>query len=551
MKKTMIVSVLFCIALSLVHLYPYLLSQTLNIEHDTFFHISRIEGYAQAIKHGDFIPRIYPLKNNSFGYGSPLFYCDFLLLIPSLLYIWGVSLIQSYHAALFTFTFLSAITMFYTTKIITKRLDTSYLSTVFYIFVNYRVSDVYVRGALGEIMAFAFLPLVLLAAYYLFLREHNKATNWLIISMSGLIFTHNITFVLACIFLLIFIISTKCYTMVLPIVKAALITIAITSFYTFPMLEQLLNHTMVVHLTNSNSLSQHALTFFELFRSGLIYGYSGYSHQPTYAMVVNPGLILLILPLFQIKQSNKFTRTLILLGYFFLLFTTKFIPWEIFSFLGVIQFPWRFMGLVVVLLCIPAAQTLANGKHKVVPYLVVTLLILHHSIQLQSVESRPILLDSNTTYSQIIEGDIVDPYYSATYKRVELAGGDYLPYPSVDYRQLDPCIYTLSFELVTCDIEINYLSSTFTLDASNISQTLLLPKTYFKGYVLKINDETYPTQLDEDTGLVSTKIPVLPESTQITLTYQATPLQLFSILFSIFTLILLCFTKLNKRRKSK
>ncbi|MBQ5756659.1 MAG: hypothetical protein IIV88_05315, partial [Erysipelotrichaceae bacterium] len=61
-------TVAFCI--------PFLLRSDLGLEHDTFFHLSRIEGLAQALAHHDFFPALYPMKNNGYGYASPLFYCD-------------------------------------------------------------------------------------------------------------------------------------------------------------------------------------------------------------------------------------------------------------------------------------------------------------------------------------------------------------------------------------------------------------------------------------------------------------------------------------------
>ena len=60
--------------LSLVFMFPYL-SNDLSLEHDTLFHLSRIEGLAQSFKNGKLFPDIYPLKNDGFGYGSALFYC--------------------------------------------------------------------------------------------------------------------------------------------------------------------------------------------------------------------------------------------------------------------------------------------------------------------------------------------------------------------------------------------------------------------------------------------------------------------------------------------
>ena len=64
--------------LSLIFVYPWLFKDFVGVEHDTFFHLSRIQGLAEAISRGDLLPAIYPYKNNGYGYASPLFYCDIL-----------------------------------------------------------------------------------------------------------------------------------------------------------------------------------------------------------------------------------------------------------------------------------------------------------------------------------------------------------------------------------------------------------------------------------------------------------------------------------------
>ena len=89
-RKQQLFFVLFCLVIAVLSLAPYW-THGVNLEHDTCFHLSRIEGLAQSFKDGIYMPRIYPYKNNNFGYASPLFYCDFFLIIPALLYNAGLS----------------------------------------------------------------------------------------------------------------------------------------------------------------------------------------------------------------------------------------------------------------------------------------------------------------------------------------------------------------------------------------------------------------------------------------------------------------------------
>ena len=109
----LILSVLFC--------YPYLFSSEIHVGHDLLFHLSRIEGLAERIRDFDFFPAIYPYKNNSFGYASPLFYCDFLLIITALLYNCGMTLIRCYKVLIFLLSIFTCFSMMNLLKRITDR----------------------------------------------------------------------------------------------------------------------------------------------------------------------------------------------------------------------------------------------------------------------------------------------------------------------------------------------------------------------------------------------------------------------------------------------
>ena len=101
--SALVIACLFC--------YPYLVKDFLGVEHDTFFHLSRIQGLAESFSRGDFLPAVYPYKNNGFGYASPLFYSDFWLIIPALLYNAGLSLASCYKFFIFCCVYFSCFSM--------------------------------------------------------------------------------------------------------------------------------------------------------------------------------------------------------------------------------------------------------------------------------------------------------------------------------------------------------------------------------------------------------------------------------------------------------
>ena len=136
-KHPVIFKLLLALVLATAFNIPYLTKDFLGIEHDTFFHLSRITGLADSIREGNLFPCIYPNKNNGFGYASPLFYCDFFMIIPALFYLMGLSLAKSYKLIIFIFTFFSAFTMADLLYRTTNNNKVVLIGTFAYIFSNY------------------------------------------------------------------------------------------------------------------------------------------------------------------------------------------------------------------------------------------------------------------------------------------------------------------------------------------------------------------------------------------------------------------------------
>lgn len=552
--------------ISLFFMYPYLFSNTLNLEHDTFFHLSRIEGLAQSIKNGTLLPPIYPYKNGGFGYGSPLFYSDFFLTIPALLYLLGISISSSYKVLIFLASFFSALSMAFTTKTICQNKYAPYLGAMLYLFSNYRITDVYVRGAAGEVVAFIFLPLILLAVFYLLKKENKKSIFFLVIAFSGLILSHNITFILGCILLAFLLLCNLKNILnkesIKSICLAVILVFCLTAFFTFGMLEQMLDHTMIVHYYGSSSdLSSTALCAWQFFINQTIFGLAGNSGDPSSIMVTNPGWFLTFVPMTQfliIEKDNTLEESLIhqctLLGFFFLFFSSGFIPWNALSFLNIIQFPWRLMTLACTLLCVPASIVLFKLiRHYKVIFVVSFVFITINSIWLlQPVLDRTFVITHQTKYSEILDGTLIDPYYSATYMRVELAGGDYLPWPSIDYRYTPYAIQTLDNQII--QDHLIHESLTLQFDLTQPHESLIAPLTWYKGYTAYWLDGQnhwiqLPTHIHETSGLVQFS----PEYKTGTfkITYEKTPVQWVGIGLSFITLTsLLILVMIKKKEKA-
>ncbi len=473
---------------------PYICKDFLGIEHDTFFHVSRIEQLSKSIQNGNFFPAIYPYENNNYGYASPLFYSDFFLILPALLHICGFSLAFCYKGIVFVASFISIYSMILFTSHITQKRSITWISGCAYLFSNYRITDIYVRGALGEIFAFSFLPLLLLGIYEI-IEEDKNSYFTLTFSLTCLALSHNLTFLFAsvlCAILVILSFSKFTKKKMVCISISIFFAFLLSCFFTLPMLEQLHSQSFIVdYYGQSSDLSSHSMNLWQFFVNQTVFGYSGNQYDASMTMTVNIGWFLTFVPMtyFFVKKKNTFVWKMLIIGYICMLLPSSLLPWDIIP-LKVIQFPWRFNTIAMLLLSVPSAIGISNlFQKKIIHYgimIVVCCECIYHVIP---AFDRTFGLTSQTTWQDVLDGKLCDPYYSAYYVRVELAGGDYLPINSPDFRGRSTSIKDASNQ----DLNISYTSygNTITFDTNTLQYDtqLVIPKTWYKGYtVYQIKD---------------------------------------------------------------
>lgn len=551
--RKLLIDIAIVLALTVLLMFPYLTKSFLAIEHDTFFHVSRIEQYARALQHGQILPAIYPYENGGFGYGSPLFYSDIFLLLPAILHNLGLVLVDSYKLTVFLASFFSGITMYMLASKFTSKSSIRLLAVAAYLFSNYHITDIYVRGALGEVFALVGIPLILSGLYEIFETNQKYSFSYLI----GLVITvlsHNLSFLLC--FILVIIICIiylpKCsFDRYKLLVSESMLACLLTAFYTFPMIEQLKSQKFYLnYYASSSALENHAMAFWQFFANQTVFGLSGNQYKASNAMVVNIGLFLSIAPISYLflakKEKQPFITSMLVLGWICMLLPAQIFPWKYMSFVRVLQFPWRLNMLALPLLCVPAVIGIENLTHKLryVPICLILLLSLEGIYHLYPATKRTFIMPHNTIWQEVTNGKLIDPYYSAQYMRVELAGGDYLPYHSPDFRSYTKTIQTTSAETVTTGEWIDYGRYHFTITNP---QTIVLPITYYKGYIIHNIDtaEVLETTLSKN-GLVSVTI---PSAGTYVCEYQSTNIRIVSIWISILTCIISIGYIIYHRRK--
>ena len=156
-------------------------------------------------------------------------------------------------------------------------------------------------------------------------------------------------------------------------------------------------------------------------------------------------------------------------------------------------------------------------------------------------------MTSKTTWQDVLDGKLCDPCYSAYYVRVELAGGDYLPLNSPDFRNRSKSIKDENGNDLKLLYTTDYDTLTFNTATLQEDTTLVLPKTWYKGYtVYEVNGKKKTKVASYENEECMVTFNAEKNKTYI-LTYEDTPVRKISSIISGISLIILLF--LNKRVK--
>lgn len=282
---------------------------------------------------------------SGFGYSWNLFYgffsTDFILLISHIIGTFNVG----FKISLLLIIFLAGSMMYKLVKELTENKDTACLAAILYMTSPYFFTDIYVRHAVGEAMAFVFLPMVFLGLYNLFNTEKNH--YYFIFGSCGLILSHNIATVLTVIFAGIYcVVNIK--NLASTRVKKGLamdiiFILLITSLYWMPLLETKFSANYRVYEPNAmaskESFMSHTLKLKDLFIA---------SKNSTLIFEIGlPVLLMLIfssLAFHKLEENKKEYLFFLISGIISTWMTTKYFFWKwLPDSCYIIQFPWRML----------------------------------------------------------------------------------------------------------------------------------------------------------------------------------------------------------------
>ena len=296
---------------------------------DLAFHLSRIVGIKNGFDIGELLVKVDPGYFNGYGYANGLFYPDIFLYIPAILVYFGMKVVTAYKILLLLCTIFTALFMYMCVKGISKSRYAAVISMIIYTLASYRVGDAYSRSDLGETLAFVFFPLVILGIYKI-IYENYKQWYILTFGIAAIFLSHEISSIVVSGFtILMFLIGLfhmrKEKKRILYFFLAGIVACLLTSYFTFPMVQQILNEQFrltTTTLTTSNlaqSVEGLLSTLFTFKASGNAYAI---------------GISVIILPIlrFKIRKNREkyfiFSDICLAMGIICLLAVIGWFPWS-------------------------------------------------------------------------------------------------------------------------------------------------------------------------------------------------------------------------------
>jgi uncharacterized membrane protein len=364
-----------------------LLQPGLPVTHDGIDHVARIANFYKGLTEGILFPRW--AQNLNWGYGHPIlmFLYPFSSYFASLFHLVGFSFVDSLKLIFGIGYIASGVTMYVWAK---KQFNDYFgiAASLLYVYAPYRFIDLYVRGAIGEHMAFIFPPLILYFIYQYFNNKKIplKSFSFIGISLSFALFllAHNaislmfIPFIIC--YSLILSYQRKNYKECLYVFLAICNGFLLSSFFTVPaFLEgKFTLRDIVTGDEYKNRFVTNPLSF--------IYGVWSYGITGQFSVQIGIAHILgiLILPFVYLKTNKEFKILLITLFVFFVGAIFLMVPQSNFIYqtittLQKFQFPWRFLSLTVFtssLLGSGLFLVIKNSKAKKIMLLILILILL-------------------------------------------------------------------------------------------------------------------------------------------------------------------------------
>lgn len=418
------------------------------------------------------------------------------------------------------------------------------------------------RAAVGEYTAMVFLPLVVcgVALLYRVDRPTWKAGVPLAVGMAGLAMCHLLSLEMTGLFLVLFVLAaakrTFCKARIVALIRAALLAAGLSAWFLVPMLHSMVTQNIQATNVYPYNFQQRGVDLMDLFAPVPL----NYAQQNGVRGELGLGLIVALVvclgvvwqrgPLKQVRGRRMHILQYTLgFGVLAMVLSLRIFPWNILfshfpstvlhKFLGMVQFPWRYLGLASVLLCVSVAIALQllrdwgyAGTQKVAAALLLGTVVYTAAFYGGLEQMQP-------TTSNI--------YGAANVDSLQIGGGkDYVLPGEVDYNYAYPT--QLSDSLVIQRYEKNDGVACITLEnTADTEGSVVLPINDYGNYTATDDQgNILPLSTSENSLLVLT----VPGgySGMVSVSYREPLLWRVAELLSLVTAVVLCIAGIRSRK---
>lgn len=482
----------------------------LTYGHDLSIHLARIEGLKSGLLVGQFPVRMNPALLDDRGYPFSLMYADLFFYPLAVLRILGFSLQNVYRLYVLAVTLATALI----TRFVLRRMfgseSIALTGMALYTLSFYRLTNVFVRAAVGEYTAMTFLPLVVYGLWRIYTqpRETKKSAPWcwmaLALGFTGLLQSHLLTTEMAGLLAVVFCALMLRRTFTRPVFtalcKGAGAAVVWNLWFLVPLAQYMVQGACYIGDKYDASALQDTAAF--LGQIFLMFGQAGGTSQSvavgisdemplSVGTVLGFGLVLFLLALLDPRSRQTGRRMLstgaLASGFAVLcvFMASDIFPWYdlylsdnpvaalLSGLLGKLQFAWRFLSPATVLLVVCTSCALALFKQLrpgAVPALALALVAFT-------------LLPAGDLLYQACRNSVVVNYQSLAAvggRSNQVGGAEYLP-PDADGDVLGP---VFSAEVTGQDYQKSGLTATFTAQTGEAPGTVVLPLYTYPGYTL-------------------------------------------------------------------
>lgn len=263
------------------------------------------------------------------------------------------SIIAGYYIYFFVITFATLEITYKCMRDIGQKKYPSIFVSVLYTFAICRTSDIYCRCDVGEAVSLTIFPIVLLGIYrLLYLRDPHWKT--LVVGMTLLVYTHILSLVIASVMILFFVIIRTVHckfklSHFISLLKAGLMSVLLGIGFLVPMIQVLF--TVQLNGPQEFDLYDAALKPSDFIQWSL---QNQASTRDLYSVAF---LIVIVVIILNLRVFKGFYKDVLIGFTFFTFICTTLFPWGLFqNQFKMLQFPWRFITVSSLLLCVAAGE---------------------------------------------------------------------------------------------------------------------------------------------------------------------------------------------------